>query len=59
MMYFSTFLLAFGLFMLVVVWSLIEIRLESRKKRSFGSEMGWKLKFFEKLITLFYFYIIT
>ncbi|WP_265733409.1 hypothetical protein [Acinetobacter terrae] len=40
MMYFSTFLLAFGLFMLVVVWSLIEIRLESRKGRSFGSEVG-------------------
>ncbi|MFC6166051.1 hypothetical protein [Acinetobacter terrestris] len=40
MMYFSTFLLAFGLFMLVVVWSLIEIRLESRKKRNFGSEVS-------------------
>ncbi|CAB1213710.1 hypothetical protein SFB21_1354 [Acinetobacter bouvetii] len=34
MMYFSTFLLAFGLFMLVVVWSLIEIRLEEHKERS-------------------------
>lgn len=40
MMYFSTFLLAFALFMLVIVWSLIEIRIESRKKRSFGSEVG-------------------
>lgn len=37
MMYFSTFLLAFGLFMLVIVWSLIEICLESRKERNFGS----------------------
>jgi hypothetical protein len=37
MMYFSTFLLGFGLFMLVVVWSLIEMRLESRKERHFGS----------------------
>lgn len=40
MMYFSTFLLAFGLFMLVIVWSLIEIRLESRKKCNFGSEVS-------------------
>jgi|GEM_PF-1637637 len=37
MMYFSTFLLAFGLFTLVIVWSLIEILLESRKEGSFGS----------------------
>ena len=40
MMYFSTFLLAFGLFMLVIVWSLIEIRLESRKKHNFGAEVS-------------------
>ena len=37
MMYFSAFLLAFGLFMLVVVWSLIEICVESRKERNVGS----------------------
>ena len=34
MMYVSTFLLAFCLFMLVVVWSLIEMRIEEQKERS-------------------------
>ncbi len=34
MMYVSTFLLAVCLFMLVVVWSLIEIRIEEQKERS-------------------------
>ena len=33
MMYVSTFLLAFCLFLLVVVWSLIEIRIEEHKER--------------------------
>jgi hypothetical protein len=37
MMYFSTFLLAFALFALIVVWSLIEISLESRKERKYTS----------------------
>lgn len=37
MMYVSAFLLAFCLFMLVVVWSLIEIRIEEHKQRSFES----------------------
>lgn len=37
MTYFSTFLLALILFVLIVLWSLIEITLEYRKQRKFSS----------------------
>ncbi|WP_171262687.1 hypothetical protein [Acinetobacter sp. ANC 4470] len=46
MMYFSAFLWALGLFMLVVVWSLIEICVESRKARNFASYSRRKFKLF-------------
>ncbi len=46
MMYFSTFLWAFGLFMLIVAWSLIEICVESRKARNFASYSRRKVKLF-------------
>lgn len=36
MAYFSTFLCAIGLFVLIVVWSIIEFFIESRKKEEAG-----------------------
>ncbi|MBE9400425.1 MAG: hypothetical protein VB979_03530 [Acinetobacter sp.] len=46
MTYFSTFLLALILFVLIVLWSLIEITLEYRKQRKFSSLKKSKIQLY-------------